>query len=237
MTSPFPVDAPELFSVGTEAIVERSKHLGLVWTRRLATVISAGDPASVTIRFDADTVDESAVSMVGGLPEGARVYVDIVPPGGNFIVGAVSGTNQLVNRISSVTSTGAIGAEAVVLTGTKFPWGAGRAYEVTFAQETSGSVASNTAFFTVRRTNLAGAIKFGAAFLMNTVIGTSQHCEARFIIRNGGTSTLIDNLVLTLQTVGAGTVTGAGGGAFSFVRYLEIREAGVAADYPNAVQI
>lgn len=87
MTSPFPVDAPELIGVGAEAIVQRSKHLGLVWVRRMATVVSATDPPNSTIIFDADTVEESAVSMLGAIPAGTRVYVDIIPPGGNFIVG------------------------------------------------------------------------------------------------------------------------------------------------------
>lgn len=237
MTSPFPVDAPELFSVGTQSIVERSKHLGLIWIRRMATVVSASDPANVTIIFDADTVEQSAVSMVGALSNGSRVYVDITPPGGNFIVGSVSGTGQLIDLVSSVSSTAAIGAETVVLTGNSITWAAGRAYEVMFSQETAGSVANNAAFFTVRRASVAGAIKFGAAFQMNATIGTSQNCYTRFIIRNATASDVTALIVLTLQSVGGGTVTGSGGGTYSLVRYLEVRDAGVSTDYANAVQI
>lgn len=87
MTSPFPIDAPELFAVGTEAIVDRAQHLGLIWTKRLATIVDATDPANATVLFDADIVNQSAVSMVGVLAVGTRVYVDMIPPGGNFIVG------------------------------------------------------------------------------------------------------------------------------------------------------
>lgn len=84
---PFPIDAPELISTGAEAIVARSKHLGLVWTKRLATIVDATTPANAVILFDGDGSVQSAVSMVGVLPLDTRVYVDIVPPGGNFIVG------------------------------------------------------------------------------------------------------------------------------------------------------
>jgi hypothetical protein len=122
MTSPFPTEAPELFSVGTQSIVERSKHLGLVWTRRLATVVSATDPANAVIMFDGDTVNEAAVSMLGVLPVGARVYVDIVPPGGNFIVGMASTVaNPLffgaVNRTAALASGTTTSATFVDLPG------------------------------------------------------------------------------------------------------------------------
>lgn len=115
MTSPFPIDAPELFAVGTEAIVDRAQHLGLVWTKRLATVVDATDPANATVLFDADTVNQSAVSMVGVLAVDTRVYVDMIPPGGNFIVGVADtlanplffGAANRTNALSASTTTSA----------------------------------------------------------------------------------------------------------------------------------
>jgi hypothetical protein len=90
MTGPNPTDAPELISIGAQSIVDRSKSLGLVWTRRLATVNDGTNPASCVITFDNDTVAVTAVSMVGPLPLDTRVYVDMVPPSGNFITGVAT---------------------------------------------------------------------------------------------------------------------------------------------------
>lgn len=103
---PFPVDAPDLIGVGAKSIVDRSKSLGLVWTRRLATVVDGTtDPSNTTILFDADTVITSAASMIGPLPTGTRVYVDMVPPAANFIVGLVTDElNPVLFGGSSVSS-------------------------------------------------------------------------------------------------------------------------------------
>ena len=93
MTTPaqFSVEAPDLIGIGAQSIVERSKSLGLVWVKRLATVVDGTtDSANVSILFDGDTVNNVAASMVGPLPTGTRVYVDIVPPAGNFICGLVT---------------------------------------------------------------------------------------------------------------------------------------------------
>lgn len=86
--NPFPIDAPDLISVGAQSIVDRSKSLGLVWTRRMGTVVDGEtDPANVTLTMDGDTAIVTAASMVGALSEGTRVYVDMVPPAANFITG------------------------------------------------------------------------------------------------------------------------------------------------------
>jgi hypothetical protein len=110
MTGPNPTDAPELISIGAQSIVDRSKSLGLVWTRRLATVNNGTDPASCVITFDNDTVAVTAVSMVGSLPTDARVYVDMVPPSGNFIVGiATTGAAPLLGGAISLNNALAAG--------------------------------------------------------------------------------------------------------------------------------
>jgi len=109
--NPFPVEAPELVGVGAQSLVDRSKSLGLVWTRRLATVIGAAtDPANVSIMFDADTINTTAVSMLGQLPANTRVYVDMVPPAANFIVGlATQEVNSTFLGASSTNSNFAAG--------------------------------------------------------------------------------------------------------------------------------
>jgi hypothetical protein len=119
MTGPNPTDAPELISIGAQSIVDRSKSLGLVWTRRLATVNDGSDPASCVITFDNDTVPVTAVSMVGPLPLDARVYVDMVPPSGNFIVGVAItngapwflGSTSLNNAIAAGTTVSAVNVD------------------------------------------------------------------------------------------------------------------------------
>ena len=89
--NPFPVEAPDLIGIGAQSIVDRAKPLGLTWTRRMATVVDAiTDPANTIILFDGDSINTTAVSMVGALPPDTRVYVDMVPPAANFITGLVA---------------------------------------------------------------------------------------------------------------------------------------------------
>lgn len=109
--NPFPVEAPDLVGIGAQSIVERAKPLGLVWTRRPATVVDATtDPASCVIVFDGDTVNTNAVSMIGKLPVDTRVYVDMVPPAANFIVGLVTDElNPILFGASSLNSAFAAG--------------------------------------------------------------------------------------------------------------------------------
>jgi len=109
--NPFPVEAPDLIGVGAQSIVERAKPLGLIWTRRLATVVDATtDPAKAVILFDGDTDNVTAASMVGALPTDTRVYVDMVPPAANFIVGIVAeDLNPFLFAASSTNSAFAAG--------------------------------------------------------------------------------------------------------------------------------
>lgn len=85
-----PQYSPEVQAAITaaKAVVENAKALGLVWSLRPATVtVDAPDPSLVEVIMDGDTVSISVVSLIGGLGEGARVMVLIVPPSGMFIIG------------------------------------------------------------------------------------------------------------------------------------------------------
>jgi hypothetical protein len=91
--------SPELISVGAKALVDEAKRLGLTWTLRLATVVTVSSDNSVTAVFDGDTVPIGMTSMsFGPLVPDQRVYVVIVPPSGNFIVGTPT-TSSLVDLI------------------------------------------------------------------------------------------------------------------------------------------
>ncbi len=81
------VSAPEST---IQTIKDNADRLGLTWNRKLATVISGLDPVAVSATYDNDTQAIDMTSMIGPLPVGQRVYVDEVPPSGNFIVGAVT---------------------------------------------------------------------------------------------------------------------------------------------------
>jgi hypothetical protein len=71
-----------------QAVQENADRLGLIWKRRPATITSAASGA-VTGVLDADSEPIALIPMVGSVYVGQRVYVDIVPPSGNFIVGSV----------------------------------------------------------------------------------------------------------------------------------------------------
>ena len=88
------------------AVQENARRLGLTWQRTIGTV-STVDPVTVTL--DGDTEAIGVVSMIGPVTLGQRVYVDAVPPSGNFISGSASPTGELtsgnLNSVSAVFST------------------------------------------------------------------------------------------------------------------------------------
>ncbi len=77
---------PGIITAAMNQVVDQARSLGLTWTLRMATV-TTDDPLSIT--YDGDTVPLNATSMIGLLSEGQRVYSIILPPSGNFVVGAV----------------------------------------------------------------------------------------------------------------------------------------------------
>lgn len=91
MTTPVPadpnLDAPSLIGTGIQSLVNESRRLGLTWQLVLATVQN-GETSQVIC--DGDTEAITAVSMMGPVYTGYRVYVLQVPPSGNYIVGVTS---------------------------------------------------------------------------------------------------------------------------------------------------
>lgn len=68
-----------------QAIKDNAQRLGLTWTVRPALVTSSGTMPSAV--FDGDSEPIPMTSMIGPLFPGQRVYVMIVPPSANYIVG------------------------------------------------------------------------------------------------------------------------------------------------------
>lgn len=89
----------EEIGVGIEALVDTFRRMGLMWRLLPATVFAddTNTPSSMRITIDGDTEPTRAISMVGLPPQGARVFVVVVPPAGNYVVGR-SGRASTVNE-------------------------------------------------------------------------------------------------------------------------------------------
>jgi hypothetical protein len=81
--------APQALPIAdiARAIQDRAAELGLVWRLRPATVAAPGPSGQTRIVYDGDSVEIDAMSIIGRLPQGARVMGLISPPAGNHIVG------------------------------------------------------------------------------------------------------------------------------------------------------
>lgn len=79
----------EEVTILTKAIVEEAGRLGLIWQLRTATVTKTTAP--IALLFDGDTVSVNSgiSSMIGALTLNWRVYVMMIPPAGQYIVGRV----------------------------------------------------------------------------------------------------------------------------------------------------
>lgn len=99
MTSPDSVGQSgpgDLLTVGGEAVASNGDRLGLTWSLRPATVSGGIDPTAISLTLDGDDALISAYSLVGSLPNGARVMTMRVPPSGLYVVGYV-GTQAQTN--------------------------------------------------------------------------------------------------------------------------------------------
>ena len=108
--------APELIGTGAQAIVENAKRLGLTWSIRKAEVTVGSNPSAVLAVFDGDTEPVGMISLIGLLFATQRVWVIIVPSGGdnalsggNYIIGFI-GLSQFSalfrsNRVGDIEST------------------------------------------------------------------------------------------------------------------------------------
>jgi len=102
-------DQADITATTIEALRANAQRLGLIWNRRMAEVNDGTDPAAVMATFDGDAEPVPMVSMIGMVSAGQRVYVDIVPPGANFIVGRPGGYRSrqlLAATVASVTFSG-----------------------------------------------------------------------------------------------------------------------------------
>lgn len=133
---------------------------------------------------------------------------------------------------------GPVGVETVVLVSANIVWRNGFAYEVIVSGESVSTVVNGSAFVTIRRNNVGGPILAATNGPAMPIIGNSATIYKRWVIINNSGADITDRIVMTLQPVGGGQVSFAGGGFYSFLTYMDIKTLdGAATDYPNASQI
>jgi hypothetical protein len=117
----------EQVAAGMSQLINQAKSLGLTWTLRMATIQNAVDPENIAGILDGDLQPLLMTNMTGTmLDSGMRVYVLLIPPAGNFIVGVneavVLGTgcgtaeSMTAGTTASATYTDQPGSPSVFIT-------------------------------------------------------------------------------------------------------------------------
>lgn len=237
------VSSKELVALA-EAVVDQARRLGLIWTLRFATVVDGSDPGHVTAVFDGDDVAANEVlrdliSICGQHGPGQRVIVATVPPSGQYIIGAPSlrktaNAGALVGWIASQSNGSAIGTtQTAVLSETSTPLTIvkGLAYEIT----ASGSHFSSAGGVLDQLHFWLDAVTSGTdVFLGNhrTEGSSSTGYFAQQIV-NAVNDYLSPYFLGSNATSGTVTQFGAANAA----RWVRVRVAGLAEDFPGAAEI
>lgn len=89
-----------------KAAIEDAARLGLVWRIIPGSVVGRGmsDPMATRVVLDGDTDSGRAVSMVGSVKAGQRVWCVQVPPAGLYVMGII-GPSMAVPTTQMYTST------------------------------------------------------------------------------------------------------------------------------------
>jgi hypothetical protein len=89
-----------------QALKDNARRLGLTWQIALASVVDGDDPGAIALQFDSDdTTTPGAISIIGYLAPGDRVYVIQVPPAGSYIVGRTTGPYRARRTVTSAQAT------------------------------------------------------------------------------------------------------------------------------------
>jgi hypothetical protein len=227
-------EAPALVGVGIQVLVKEAKRLGLIWTIRIAT-IELGGAGSVTGIYDGDTVPIGLTNMTGKvLVAGMRVYVCMVPPSGNFVVGFVESVEAIVCFGTYTGISGFFAAETAILTTTSGTFVQGRAYKVEWIIDVEGSVANNFADLKIRRTDIVGTQwRTAGGYNMASVAGFGSTCAGFTVV--APTSTFADVLLLTLNSPMAGTIRAVAGA--NRLGIVKVTDVGGATNYPSATPV
>lgn len=218
---------PDLVGVGAKELVANASRLGLSWRLVTATVTGTSPPR---FRLDGDTAEVEAVSMIGSLLIGQRIYVALIPPGGMYAIGYVGNApGDLIARVDGIANSASVTAETVVLTLPRARLRGGSAYRFAFEGRLDNTAAA-TISIRYRRNGLTGT---QVAFLGGQTSGADVNMyHDEFYVK--ANSDLIDDFVMTIACT-AGTIRLRG--AADTVHYLEIRYAGPATAFENAFQL
>lgn len=133
-----------------KAIVDNADRLGITWTLRPGTVVSSNP---LTVTMDGDTVAIGMFSMIGATYAGQRVWVLIIPPSGNYVIGDALGTQlgaraRVTNALAIPNNTQTVaiwnqidensGATFIAANGTNFTIPADGLWAITFQPTLSG---------------------------------------------------------------------------------------------------
>jgi hypothetical protein len=222
VVSQTPSELPGIVTSAVEQVLENPRALGLSWSLRMATVLGT---TPLVVVYDGDTEVVNAISMIGPLAQGARCYVILVPPSGNFVVGTINVTIGYLGANVTNTGTGATtpvgGAETAVASAT---W----ASEPTYSFDDDTIYKATLTGFLIESTGAGGAVSFlrirkGSATTSGTQLGlvelfspagfgglTMSYSHTLYF-KNSSGSTVRTKLSLSINgVIGAGqwTITG-----------------------------
>lgn len=116
MTAPEDSGAGGFMGDLLQALPDALQRLRLLPVRRTGKVINGADPTNMSVVIDGDksgTVVKNVYSMIGGLPAGTRVYIDAIPPSGQYVSGIMNPAtprNLVVDTTVSCDSPLSVGA-------------------------------------------------------------------------------------------------------------------------------
>lgn len=210
-------ELPNLLSVQAQAVVDRAKSLGLTWTLRPATVLNANTNPGVI--YDGDTEAISSTPLVDTVISGDRVMMLQVPPGGNYIIGRLSGaalrTIGTQYGTLGTLATAAVTPEVVIPTANwvsepTFTFPTGRIFQATLTggiYSTAGAPRMAGVRLRLGQATITGTILLYRPWLADLIGGVGGSYDWTGYFKNSGTSTVSSKLSLTLQNVSsAGTV-------------------------------
>lgn len=203
-----------MFSYGTTEINAISQYAGF------STMING------ILEIGADTRFQDTIVKINAFNN------PIVHAGSNdFLIDNTSQGRGLIDEVHATTSSAVIGTtEAVILTGNTTGYKDGRAFEIRIGGFYQSSVAAGTGILRVRRNSLTGTIlsQINVSSVNSAQIDYRTFTDLLF--ENTSGAVIADNVVLTLQSVGAGTTMQQLANAAG-QRYLRIYDIGTATDY------
>jgi hypothetical protein len=209
-------ELPDLLSIQAQAVVDRAKSLGLTWTLRPATVNSEIGP---TVIFDGDTEGLGVQSLIGAVSSSQRVMMLQVPPGGNYIIGALTGGEEaaapaMVGTMGTMaTATTALEvaiSSANWVTEPTFTFPPGRIFKCHMTggiYNTAGGPRVILLRVRLGQSNITGTQLLFRPWLCDLIGGVGGSYDWTGYFKNSGTDTVTSKLSLTIINFStAGTV-------------------------------